>query len=260
MRTFLASISLALCALSSAGFATTYDFLTVTGNGQSGNAANSVFHSQNGNGTINVTHFFPNPAGVGQFDNINTAINSSYPGLFSSAPVDGHLAMTVYNYQSVVTFHMQNFAIDTQNTLFGIWNITDEVSWPGGPGGSSQPTYRIELLDSVNGVTTPSMMLTYGNDQNASDVQGRHHLDFNPSTGELSPTFPINGGNGVHTDATFLYNIPTTTLEIRVYADLPPLNSIGDGVGYYFTEAHVPEPATIAVFSLVIAQVLRRNR
>lgn len=248
-----------LCGFGAAAHAAGPDFLTVTGNNVPGNAASSQFNSVNGNGYIGVTHSFSSPSGVGQYDNNNTIISSQFPNLFPTAgPVQGHLAMTVYNHQSVVTFNMQNYNISPASTIFGLWNITDEVSWPSGPGGPSRPVYRMELLDSINGVTTPSMVLPYGNDQNSLDVAGQHHLDFNPGSGELFPSYSIPGST--HTDAAFFYNIPATTLEIRIYADLPALNPIGDGVGYYFAEAHVPAPASAGVMAIAAIAMSRRRR
>ena len=259
---FCATAAASSCALAPSAHATTYDFLTVSGNGVAGNGALSTFNSVqtggNYNGWIDVTHSFSSPSGVGQYDNNNTLINSQFPNLFpGTGPVQGHLAMTVYGYQSVVTFKMQNYNISPSGTMFGIWNITDEVSWPVGPGGQPRPVYRMELLDLNNGVTTPSMILKYGNDQNSLDVAGRHNLDFDPTTGELYPGNSISGS--VHTNAAFFYNIPATTLEIRIYADLPTLNTIGDGVGYYFAEPHVPAPASTGVLALA-ALGLRRRR
>jgi hypothetical protein len=263
-RTFAAVLT-SCGALAAAASASTYDFLTVTGNNIAGNLAQSRFDSvqtgSNYNGWIDVTHAFSSPAGVGGFDNNNTAINSEFPNLFpGTGPVDGHLAMTVYGHQSVVTFHMQNYNISTTGTVFGLWNITDEVSWPSGPGGSARPVYRMELLDSGAGVITPSMLLPFGtgNDQNALDVQGRHNLDFNAGTGELYPGASITGS--VHTNALFLYNIPATTLEIRIYADLPALNLIGDGVGYYFAEEHVPAPGSAGLIVAAGWGLTRRRR
>ncbi len=254
-------VLIAASALTAAAHAAPYDFLTVTGNNVAGNGAYSQFNSVNGNGYIGVTHAFSSPGGVGSFDNNNTAINSQFPNLFpGTGPVNGHLAMTVYGFQSCVTFHMQNYSISPTSTIFGLWNITDEVSWPSGPGGPSRFVYRMELLDSINGVTNPTMILPFGsgNDQNSLDVQGRHNLDLNPSTGELSPGISIPGS--VHTNAAFFYNIPATTQEIRIYADLPTLNSIGDGVGYYFAEAHVPAPASAGLITIAAIRLTRRRR
>ena len=251
------------CGAFATGAHAAYDFLTVSGNNVAGNGAFSQFNSvqtgANYNGWIDVSHSFSSPAGVGGFDNNNTAISSQFPNLFpGTGPVQGHLAMTVYGYQSVVTFHMQNYNISPASTIFGIWNITDEVSWPSGPGSPPRPVYRMELLDSNAGVTMPSMILPYGNDQNSLDVQGRHNLDFNPSTGELFPGISIPGS--VHTNAAFFYNIPSTTLEIRIYADLPTLNTIGDGVGYYFAEQHVPAPASAGLLAIAALGLGRRRR
>ena len=260
-----AVVAASCCGLAPAVCASPYDFLTVSGNGVAGNGASTTFNSVqtggNYNGFITVTHAFNSPLGVGSFDNNNTAINSQFPNLFpGNPPVQGHLAMTVYGYQSVVTFNMQNYNISPTGTIFGLWNITDEVSWPVGPGGAPRPVYRMELLDANNGVTTPSMLLPFGtgNDQNSLDVQGRHNLDFNPSTGELYPGISIPGR--INTNPAFFYNIPATTLEIRIYADLPTLNSIGDGVGYYFAEPHVPAPASVGVLAMAAIGLGRRRR
>ncbi|MFO0830955.1 MAG: PEP-CTERM sorting domain-containing protein [Phycisphaerales bacterium] len=257
----LAALGISCASLVAPAHASAYDFLTVTGNSVAGNGAYTQFNSVNGNGWIGTTHAFSSPAGAGPFDNSNTAINSQFPNLFpSTGPVQGHLAMTVYGYQSVVTFHMQNYSISPSSTVFGIWNITDEVSWPSGPGGPSRPVYRMELLDSVNGVTNPTMLLPFGtgNDQNSLDVQGRHNLNLNPATGELYPGASIPGS--IHTNAAFFYNIPATTLEIRIYADLPTLNPIGDGVGYYFAEQHVPAPASLGLMTIAAIGMSRRRR
>jgi MYXO-CTERM domain-containing protein len=260
------TLALTFCGLLAASAAASpYDFLTVSGNNISGNLAQSRFDSVqtggNYNGWIDVTHQFSSAAAVGGFDNKNNAINSQFPNLFpGTGPVQGHLAMTVYGHQSVVTFHMQNYNISPTGTVFGLWNITDEVSWPSGPGGPVRPVYRMELLDSNAGVIAPSMLVPYGtgNDQNSLDVQGRHNLDFNPGTGELYPGASISGS--VHTNALFLCNIPATTLEIRIYADLPALNLIGDGVGYYFAEPHVPAPTAGGVLVLAALGATRRRR
>ena len=67
---------------------------------------------------------------------------------------------------------------------------------------------------------------------------------MNTSTGEITPGALINSF-GTHTDAAFWDNIPVGTKQIIVYGNLPPLNTLGDGVGYYFAEV-VPEPSSFA--------------
>jgi hypothetical protein len=102
-----------------------------------------------------------------------------------------------------------------------------------------------------------------GNQDNQTQVQGKHSLVMNTSNGEVTFGGTINGGVGTHTDAAFWRNIPITTQEIRVYADLPALNTIGDGVGYYFAElTSVPEPGSFALCALGLFSLsaFRRRR
>src|SRR6185436_12199716 len=80
-----------------------YQFLTVSGNNIGGNAAFSQFIGANG--VIDVTHSFTG-AGPGGADNQNAAIfPSTFTTMFpGTGQVQGHLAQTVYNGGSVITF------------------------------------------------------------------------------------------------------------------------------------------------------------
>lgn len=251
---FLGSTSLSLAATYPG-----YAFLTLSSatNNLPGNAAFCQFTGTNG--VIDATHFFPSASGVGADDNNNPLIfpstfTNTFPG---TGPVQGHLAQTVYANQSVVTFDMRGYTI-TPNTVFGMWNTTDEVTRPVG----GNPVYEVKLLDNTNTLVSPSTFSYMGNQDNQTQVQGKHSLVMTTSTGEVTFGGSINGGVGTHTDAAFWRNIPITTQEIRVYADLPSLNTIGDGVGYYFAEL-VPEPSSFVlcafgIFSL--GATFRRRR
>lgn len=223
--------------------AASYDFLTVSGNGIGGNAASSTFTSPNGNGFITVTHSF-SPGGAGAADNINTLI---YPSQFTTlfpgtGLVQGHLAQTVYNNTSVVTFDLTNYNLSA-STVFGMWNTTDEVTAPIGPGGGSTPVYQVQLIDSSSNQVNPTTFNLIGNQDNQTQVAGRHQMVMNTSTGEITFGALLNPF-GTHTDAAFWDNIPLGTKKIIVYGNLPPLNNIGDGVGYYFAET-VPTPTAL---------------
>lgn len=250
---FLGSTSLSLAAIYPG-----YFFLTLSSatNNLSGNAAFCQFTGTNG--VIDATHFFPNASGVGGADNNNPLIfPSTFTNMFpGTGPVQGHLAQTVYANTSVVTFDMRGYTI-TPNTVFGMWNTTDEVTRPVG----GNPVYQVKLLDNTNTLVSPSSFFYMGNQDNQTQVQGKHSLAMTTSTGEVTFGGSINGGVGTHTDAAFWRNIPITTQEIRVYADLPTLNTIGDGVGYYFAEL-VPEPGSFALCAcgLFSLGVFRRRR
>jgi hypothetical protein len=236
-----------------------YQFLTVSGNNVGGNGAFSQFSGTNG--VIDVTHSFTG-AGPGLQDNQNAAIfpsnfTNTFPG---TGQVQGHLAQTIYNGQSVITFDFTSSGYTiTPDTAFGIWNTTDEVSQP--PGGP--PVYQVQLIDASNTQVNPSSFFYMGNQDNQTQVQGRHSLVM-AANGVITPGGTINGGVGTHTDAAFWKNIPTTTKKIILYGNLPPLNTIGDGVGYYFAELTIPEPCslmicTVGMLSLAIFAGRRRR-
>jgi hypothetical protein len=261
MANFLRSGRIAMAAATvfwaaaSTSLAVQYKFLTVTGNNVGGNGAFSQFSSLNGNGTIDVTHFFPTN-GQGGADNINSAI---YPSTFNilfpgTGPVDAHLLQTVYNHKSVVTFDLQNYKI-TKRTVFGIWNCTDEV-----PVLQPAPAvYNVQLVNPNLVEVDPSMLNLIGNQDNQTQVQARHQLVMNLSTGDITAGAPLGGTT--HMDAAFWDRIPGGTKFIKFYGDLPPLNLIGDGVGFYF--ADVPEPWSIAMLAIglwSLCACCRRNR
>lgn len=240
---FQVAAVLCLTSLSQAAIYPGYSFLSLTDNTTGGNAASATFSGANG--VIKVTHTFP-AGGAGVSDNQNALIFPSqfttmFPG---TGNVQGHLAQTVYGFTSKVTFDMTGYTI-TPNTVFGMWNTTDEVTAPVG----GNPVYRVQLLDISNTQVNPTTFSWMGNQDNQTQVQGRHSLVMNTSTGAITPGGTINGGIGTHTDAAFWQNIPTTTKQIMVFADLPQLNTIGDGVGYYFAE-RVPEPSSVSLLML----------
>jgi MYXO-CTERM domain-containing protein len=231
----LFAAAIALVISTSISQAAVYSFLNVASTGTS----TSQFTSSNGNGFINVSHTF-SPGGAGASDNVNTAIfPSQFLALFpGTGQVQGHLAQTVYNHTSVVTFDLTNYNLSS-STVFGVWNTSDEVP---------QPAYRIELIDAGNNPVAPTTFNLIGNQDNETQVAGRSQLLLNTLTGDLSAGAVINAG-GTHTNAAFWDSIPAGTKQIIVYGNLPPLNNIGDGVGYYFAEV-VPEPSSIVLAGL----------
>ncbi len=251
---FLASSTVSLAAVFPG-----YSFLTINSSSSgTGNTTNTQFNGANG--VINVTHFFPSASGVGADDNNNPLIApSDFSALFpGTGSVQGHLAQTVYAHTSVVTFDMTGYTI-TPDTAFGIWNTTDEVTKPVG----GNPVYQVQLLDASNTIVNPSSFSYMDNVENtgSAGVLSHHKMIMTPATGEI--TFGASTNSfGTHTDATFWKNIPPTTKEIRVYADLPSLNTIGDGVGYYFAELKVPEPCglTLCVLGLLPVSMAGRRR
>jgi hypothetical protein len=139
-----------------------------------------------------------------------------------------------------------------------MWNTSDEVTAPVG----GNPVYRVQLINASNVQVNPSSFGLYGRQDNTgpSGVPAKHEMNMNAS-GDITFGTLINS-SGTHTDATFWKGIPAGTKQIIVYADLPPLNTIGDGVGFYFAELVVPEPCsvTLCAFGLVSFCAIRRRR
>jgi hypothetical protein len=245
-----------LCFWTTTAEAVQYDFLSVSGNWPlTGNAASTTFSSNYSNGTIGVSHIFSSPAAVGYADNDNALI---YPSQFTTlfpgtGQVQGHLAMTVYGdannpmpggniNTSQVIFDLTAYTGFLPDLAFGIWNTTDEVALP---------AYNIQLLDSSNTIVPPTTFQLIGNQDNQGQVAGRHMMQLNTLTGDITAPTLINAG-GTHTDAMFFDGIPVGTKLIVVTAQLPPLNTIGDGVGYYFAEP-VPEPSSFVLLAVGLA-------
>jgi hypothetical protein len=250
---FVVAIAMTILGLAGQSTASVYNFLTCTSTGTSTSQFQSV--NGNGNGVINVTDAFSS-GGAGGADNVNTAIfPSSFPVLFpGTGQVQGHLAQTIYNHTSTVTFDLTGYTLSA-STMFGIWNITDEVSPPVG----GNAVYNLQLMDAGNNLVSPTTFILDGNEDDIGQVAGHTQLLMNTATGDLSFGSVINNA-GTHTDAAFWYNIPTTTKEIIVTGNLPPLNNIGDGVGYYFAEVAVPEPSSITLLSGLSVMLLRRGK
>jgi hypothetical protein len=232
-----------------------YDFLPVAQTGTD----TSQYTSNNFNGNIDVTDTFSSGGRGTQSNQNNLIFPSTFTNTFpGTGQVQGHLAITVYNHTSLVEFDLNNYNLSS-STVFGVWNMTNEVL--AGPGGN--PVYRLEVLD-INFIPLPLTGINiFANQDNQTQVQGEQKLMLDLNTGEFYPGVPINGGiNGpdTHTDAIFMDSFPTGTKYIRVYGDLPALNPIGDGVGYYFAEL-VPEPGTAGVLLLAgVAGLARRRR
>jgi hypothetical protein len=237
-RLALAVATLSLVASANVSLAATYAFMNETSNLLPGNAASATFTSNNFNGFIKVSHSFPN-GGFGTADNAdNLLFPSQFTTLFpGTGSVRGHLAQTVYGFKSIITFDLTNYAMKP-TTAFGIWNTSDEVP---------QPDYNVQLLDASNNLVAPSTFNLIGDQDNtgAAGVPAKHVLTMNTATGDISAGALINP-SGTHTDAAFWNNIPFGTKQIIVTSNLGQLNTIGDGVGYYFVEA-VPEPSSLAL-------------
>jgi len=251
-----------VCVWTSEVRAAQYDFLSVSGNNVPGNAASTTFSSNYLNGNIAVSHFFSAPAAVGYADNDNALIfPSQFTTLFpGTGQVQGHLAMTVYGdpgnpggniYTSQVVFTLTGYTGYLPDLAFGLWNTTDEVALP---------AYNIQLLDASNTIVPPTTFSLIGNQDNQTQVAGKHQMQLNTITGDITAPTLINAG-GTHTDAMFFKGIPIGTKQIIVTANLPPLNTIGDGVGYYFAEI-VPEPSSFVLLGigLALGGVMRYRR
>jgi hypothetical protein len=241
----LAFVALACCQINTAR-AVTYQFLNVASTG----ATTSQFTSANGNGVINVSQVF-SAGGAGLQNNINTAIfPSQFTTLFpGTGLVQGHLAQTNRNATSVISFDLTGYNLSA-STVFGMWNITNEVA---------TPVYQLQLLDAGNAVQAPTTFNLIGNQDNQTQVAGAHTMALNTATGVLSLGALINP-LGTHTDAAFWDNIPLGTKQINVSGNIPNTGN-GDGVGYYFAEVVVPEPASLQIVAVAGAALglLRRR-
>ncbi|WP_428306769.1 PEP-CTERM sorting domain-containing protein [Lacipirellula sp.] len=245
-RALLLGVMAWACCQINVASAVSYQFLNVTSTG----ATTSQFTSANGNGVINVSQVF-SAGGAGPLNNVNTAIfPSEFTTLFpGTGQVQGHLAQTNSNSTSVISFDLTGYNLSA-STVFGIWNILNDVV---------TPVYDVKLIDAVNAIQPPSTFNLIGNQDNQTQVAGANNLVLNTATGVLSVGALINN-SGTHTNAAFWNNIPLGTKQINVYGNLP-VNVGGDGVGYYFAEV-VPEPssATIALVAIGMTGLIVRKR
>ena len=189
---------------------------------------------------------------MGYADNDNNLIfPSQFTTLFpGTGQVQGHLAMTVYGdpndptpggcvYTSQVVFDLTGY-----KAVCRIWCSAFGTQ----PTKCPLPAYNVQLLDSNSTLVSPTTFNWIGNQDNQTQVAGRHKMQLNTLTGDITAPTLINAG-GTHTDAMFFDGIPIGTKQIIVTANLTPLNNIGDGVGYYFAEV-VPEPSSFALAAL----------
>jgi hypothetical protein len=154
----------------------------------------------------------------------NTAYGSKFPNLFAaSGIVTGYLAQVDLNGSLTATFYLTNYTL-TPETMFGIWNITEESN-----------TYKIAVFDCSNTQIAPPFPSTafsfVGWDDDAlSGNIGWYHMYLIPSTGLLG-TFQY-GASGIDTDAAFWTNIPPNACKIVVSRS----KGDADGVVFYFAE------------------------
>jgi hypothetical protein len=244
--------AMSLFAAANSSLAVQPRFLTVTQTGTD----TSQFNSLNNNGYIDVTHVH-SAGGAAPADNNNTLILNKFELLFpNTGLVDGHLAQTHYANQLEVHFSLANYKI-TGRTIFGMWNTSDEVSWPSGPGAPFRPVYTLAVMQN-NIVGPPTTFDLIGKQDNEANVLAHTELMMDPNTGYITPGPLVNSGGGVHMNAAFWKKIPTNAQEIILYGDLPGLNTLGDGIGFYF--ADVPEPTTALLASLAIMFLAARAR
>lgn len=255
-RIILLGLALASFFSLSTASAQNYNFLSVTGNNVPGPGATSQFTSSNYPGVINVTHAF-SQGGFGMlYDNQNALLfPSGFPTLFPmSGPIQGHLVSTNYNHQSTVTFTFVNYP--ATDTIFGIWNATNRTS---------APPYRLQYVDSNNVLGPPIAFQPYqavnnNNEDNTLGPAGHQNLDMNLATGVISAGAVLQAG-GTHTNAAF-WRIPAGTQQIIVHGMLgPSLNGEpDDGVGYYFADRKIPEPAGFVLAAVGAAALAARRK
>jgi hypothetical protein len=193
-------------------FTNAYDFLPVTITGPG-----ALFNSPNGNGFITVTN-----TGGPFLGYNNTVWFSKFTNLFlPSGTVQGWIAQADNNAIYTNTFYLNNYTL-TLNTVFGIWNMTEETN-----------TYSIKTFagNIQNEPVFTWNLMGYDDDALAGNI-GWVHIVLNPGTGDISmlPFAPQN----TDSDAAFWTNIPPATTRIVVTGRLGANNA--DGVVFYFAE------------------------
>jgi hypothetical protein len=194
-------------------FTNAYDFLPVTITGPG-----ARFTSPNGNGFITVTN-----TGGPFLGYNNTVWSSKFTNLFlASGTVQGWIAQADNNATYTNTFYLSNYNALTPDTVFGIWNMTEEPN-----------TYSIKTFAGIpqNAPIFTWSLMGYDDDALAGNI-GWVHIVLNAGSGDISmvPFAPQN----TDSDAAFWNKIPTNTTRIVVTGRLGAANA--DGVVFYFAE------------------------
>ena len=208
----VASCSFNVIVVKSA-FTNAYDFLPVTITGPG-----ARFTSPNGNGFITVTN-----TGGPFLSYNNTVWSSKFTNLFlASGTVQGWIAQADNNATYTNTFYLSNYTALTSDTVFGIWNMTEETN-----------TYSIKTFagSTQNEPVFTWNLMGYDDDALAGNI-GWMHIVLNAGSGDISmvPFAPQN----TDSDAAFWTNIPPATTRIVVTGRLGAANA--DGVVFYFAE------------------------
>jgi hypothetical protein len=241
MATNGAGVTLATCSFSvivvKSAFTNAYDFLPVTITGPG-----ARFTSPNGNGFITVTNT------GGPFLSYNNSMwSSKFTNLFlASGTVQGCIAQADNNATYTNTFYLTNYIL-TPNTVFGIWNMTEEPN-----------TYSIKTFAAGSIQNAPIFtwnLMGYDDDALAGNI-GWVHIVLNAGSGDISmvPFAPQN----TDSDAAFWTNIPPATTRIVVTGRLGAFNA--DGVVFYFAERRpCPSIACLYCGVTITATVLGTN-
>jgi len=170
----------------------------------------------------------------------NNWVNASYfPNLFgASGSVTGYLTQYDNNSTNTTTLNLSNYTI-TSNTVFGIWNMTDDTN----------SIYTMEAYVGNTQSSPPFAASTWsflGHDDDVfGGLIGWVHIVLNPANGNLSRV-PF-GPQKIDADAVFWTNLPPATTKIVIKGNLSPVGR--DGVVYYFAE---PRPCKIVCPSNIV--------
>jgi HYR domain len=216
LKALLAVVALA----AGSAHAVVYDFLPVTITSFN----SGYFTSSNGNGIITVTNT------GGPFESLNSTVYvSAFTNLFpANVPVQGWLSQVANLAVYTNTFYLDNYTL-TSNTVFGMWNITEETN-----------TYHLQLFDKNNTLLSPPFNWNFiGYDDNIwpPDVNiAWYHMNLNNGDGYFYP-FKYKT-NGIDCDGAFWNKIPTNTARIVFTGVMNTTNH--DGVAFYFAEQRLP--------------------